>query len=70
MLLVAALRATAVRQRQAIVLHYLVGLAIEEVANEMGVSTGTVSSWLARGRAALHTRLAEPTRSGNEERPR
>lgn len=69
-LLVAALRAVPVKQRQALVLHYLGGLAVDEIANEMGASAGTVRSWLARARAALNARLTEPARSGTEERPR
>jgi RNA polymerase sigma-70 factor (ECF subfamily) len=69
-LLVAALRAVPVKQRQAVVLHYLGGLAVEEIANEMGASAGTVRSWLARARTALSARLTEPTPSCTEERPR
>ena len=55
-----ALRALPVRQRQAIVLHHLVDLPVEEVAATLGARTGTVKSWLARGRRALATRLGEP----------
>jgi RNA polymerase sigma-70 factor (ECF subfamily) len=69
-MLVAALRAVPVKQRQAIVLHYLGGLTIDEIANEMGASAGTVRSWLARARAALSAHLTEPTSSATEERPR
>lgn len=51
--LVEALRSLPVRQRQAIVLHHLVGLPVEEVARELRLATGTVKSRLARGRAAM-----------------
>ena len=40
-MLVAALRDVPVKQRQAIVLHYLGGLAVDEIANEMGASAAT-----------------------------
>lgn len=52
-LLVGALRQLPVRQRQALALHYLFDMSVEEVAREAGVPTGTVKSWLARGRARL-----------------
>jgi RNA polymerase sigma-70 factor, ECF subfamily len=48
-----ALRALPLGQRQAIVLHHLVGLPVEEVARELRVPAGTVKSRLARGRGAL-----------------
>jgi RNA polymerase sigma-70 factor (ECF subfamily) len=47
-------------QRQAIVLHHLVDLPIEEVSATLGVPTGTVKSWLARGRRTLAARLGDP----------
>ncbi|MFR9780345.1 SigE family RNA polymerase sigma factor [Micromonospora sp. MS34] len=52
-LLVGALRQLPARQRQALALHYLFDMSVEEVAREAGVPTGTVKSWLARGRARL-----------------
>jgi hypothetical protein len=55
-----ALRALPMHQRQAIVLHHLVDLPLEEVAATLGARTGTVKSWLARGRRALADRLGEP----------
>jgi RNA polymerase sigma-70 factor (sigma-E family) len=57
--LVEALRTLPVRQRQAIVLHHLVGLPVEEVAQTLRAPTGTVKSLLARGRRALAARLGE-----------
>ena len=57
--LVEALRTLPVRQRQAIVLHHLVGLPVEEVAQTLQVPAGTVKSLLSRGRRALAARLGE-----------
>jgi RNA polymerase sigma-70 factor (sigma-E family) len=57
--LVEAFRSLPVRQRQAIVLHHLVGLPVEEVAQTLRAPTGTVKSLLARGRRALAARLGE-----------
>jgi RNA polymerase sigma-70 factor, ECF subfamily len=57
--LVEALRTLPVRQRQAIVLHHLVGLPVEEVAQTLRAPVGTVKSLLARGRRALAARLGE-----------
>jgi RNA polymerase sigma-70 factor (ECF subfamily) len=57
--LLAALRTLPMRQRQAIVLHHLVDLPIEEVARMLGVRSGTVKSLLARGRRALANRLSD-----------
>jgi RNA polymerase sigma-70 factor (ECF subfamily) len=55
-----ALRSLPMRQRQAIVLHHLVDLPVEEVATTLDVPTGTVKSWLARGRRTLAARLGDP----------
>jgi len=57
--LVQALRTLPVRQRQAIVLHYLVDLPVAEIAQMLGVPQGTVKSLLARGRRALAATLGE-----------
>ncbi|HET9556507.1 MAG TPA: sigma-70 family RNA polymerase sigma factor [Actinomycetota bacterium] len=54
-----ALRTLPMHQRQAIVLHHLVDLPVEEVAATLGARTGTVKSWLARGRHALAIRLGD-----------
>jgi RNA polymerase sigma-70 factor (ECF subfamily) len=55
-----ALRTLPMRQRQAIVLHHLVDLPVEEVAATLGARAGTVKSWLARGRKALAATLGDP----------
>jgi RNA polymerase sigma-70 factor (ECF subfamily) len=56
--LVAALRSIPAAQREAIVLHHLVGLSVDEIASQSGTPTGTIKARLARGRAALATLLA------------
>jgi DNA-directed RNA polymerase specialized sigma24 family protein len=57
--LIEALRTLPVRQRQAIVLHYLADLPVQEVAQVLAVPSGTVKSLLARGRRALAAKLGE-----------
>jgi RNA polymerase sigma-70 factor, ECF subfamily len=56
---VAALAQLPAVQRRAMVLHYLADLSVAEIAAQEGVATGTVKSWLHRGRAALAGLLAE-----------
>ena len=51
--IVHALRHLAADQRRAIVLHYLVDLTIDQVAQETGCSVSAVKSRLARARTAL-----------------
>jgi RNA polymerase sigma-70 factor (ECF subfamily) len=48
-----ALRTLPPPQRQAIVLRYLVGLSVAEIATEMRSREGTVKSWLSRGRSRM-----------------
>ncbi|MEO3815217.1 SigE family RNA polymerase sigma factor [Plantactinospora sp. B24E8] len=55
--LVAALRTLSDRHRRAVVLHYLADLSVAEVADDLGVSRGTVLSWLHRGRIRLAAHL-------------
>ena len=57
--LVQALGSLPVRQRQAIVLHYLADLPVAEIAQALAVPRGTVKSLLARGRRALAAKLGE-----------
>ncbi|MCA2216699.1 SigE family RNA polymerase sigma factor [Jidongwangia harbinensis] len=59
-LLVSAMRALPVTQRRALALHYLLDRSVAEIAAETGVSSGTVKSWLSRGRAALAESLGDP----------
>ncbi|MEO5663441.1 MAG: SigE family RNA polymerase sigma factor [Nocardioides sp.] len=52
-----ALRALPESQRQVIALHYLADLPVDQIADELGVPSGTVKSRLSRGRAALAVQL-------------
>lgn len=47
-------------QRQAIVLHYLLDMSVEQIAKETGRPVGTVKTNLARGRNALAALLRVP----------
>ena len=58
--LLEALRTLPMRQRQAIVLHHLVDLSVEEVAATLGTRPGAVKGLLARGRRALANQLSDP----------
>jgi RNA polymerase sigma-70 factor (ECF subfamily) len=42
-----------------IALHHLADLSVEQVADTLGLPTGTVKARLSRGRAALSTLLVE-----------
>ena len=55
------LRRIPIHQRCALFLHHVVGLSVDEVAEEMSSRPGTVKSWLHRGRASLD-RLLSSTR--------
>lgn len=57
--IIAALRKIPASQRRAVVLHYLVGLSVEEVARETGVAPGTVKAHLSRARSRLAALLTE-----------
>jgi RNA polymerase sigma-70 factor (ECF subfamily) len=57
--LVAALLTLPTAEREAIGLHHLAGLPVDEVAATLGVPSGTVKARLARGRVALAVRLTE-----------
>jgi RNA polymerase sigma-70 factor (ECF subfamily) len=56
---VQALRQVPEKQRHTLVLHYLADLSVEQVAQELGISVGTVKSRLSRGRAALAPLVSE-----------
>ena len=59
LVLTEALRRIPDEQRRAIVLHYLVGLSVEEICDETAAPSGTVKSRLARGRKALAPHVSE-----------
>jgi RNA polymerase sigma-70 factor, ECF subfamily len=70
--LVAGLRTLPERQRQVLVLHYLLDLPVAQIASELGCPVGSVKAWLARGRAALALAIGEPAAdepSGTASRP-
>jgi RNA polymerase sigma-70 factor (ECF subfamily) len=54
-LLTGALRRVPPAQRRALVLHYLMDMAVADIATETGMTVGAVKAHLSRGR----TRLAE-----------
>jgi RNA polymerase sigma-70 factor (sigma-E family) len=55
--LVDALQQLPPMQRKVVVLRHWLDLSVEDVARELGVTTGTVKSHTSRGLAALHTVL-------------
>lgn len=57
--LLQALRRLPAGQREAIALHHLADLTVEQVADTLGLPTGTVKARLSRGRAALSTLLVK-----------
>ena len=59
--LVAALRLIPAAQRQAIVLHHLVGMSVREIAAETGMSENAVKAQLSRGRRAMVPLLDDTT---------
>lgn len=65
--LVDALRRLPKSERTAIVLHHLVGYSVDEVAAELHVPTGTVKSWLWRGRVKLAKWLREEREESNRD---
>jgi RNA polymerase sigma-70 factor, ECF subfamily len=55
----AALRELPLREREAIVLHYVADLSVEAIARESGLPVGTVKTRLAAGRRHLERYLSE-----------
>lgn len=47
------------QQREAVVLHHLADLPLEEIARRLGVAVGTLKSRLARGRSTLADLLSD-----------
>lgn len=54
-----ALRKLPAGQREVIALHHLADLTVEQVADTLGLPTGTVKARLSRGRTALSTLLVK-----------
>jgi RNA polymerase sigma-70 factor, ECF subfamily len=61
--LVSGLRTLPERQRTVLVLYYMCDLTVDRIAAELRCPTGSVKSWLSRGRTALAeaVRVVEPT---------
>lgn len=57
--LLQALRELPAGQREVIALHHLADLTVEQVADTLGLPTGTVKARLSRGRATLSTLLVK-----------
>lgn len=57
--LLAQLRSLPERQRQAVVLHYLIDLPVTEVADLMSLSEGAVKSHLHKARASLRISMED-----------
>lgn len=57
--LIAALRRLPAAHREAIALHYLADLPVQDVAEAVGAPVGTVKARLSRGRAQLAVLLEE-----------
>ena len=59
LLLASAMRGLPAAQREALVLHYLAGMTIEQIAEQTGAPTGTIKARLARGRTHLSELMSE-----------
>jgi RNA polymerase sigma factor (sigma-70 family) len=59
MALLGGLRTLPARQRQALVLRYVVDLSASDTAEVMGLSAGTVKTHLQRGLAALRLQFGD-----------
>jgi RNA polymerase sigma-70 factor, ECF subfamily len=53
------LRELPLQQRQALVMHHMLGIPVAQIAAEQGVAVGTVKARLSRGRAALAPLLVD-----------
>ena len=62
--LLAEVRALPPMQRRTVVLRYWLGMSVEETAEELSISTGTVKSHASRGLATLRERLGESAPAG------
>ena len=71
--LVSGLRTLPERQRTVLVLHYMCDLTVDQIAAELGCPSGSVKSWLSRGRTALAAAVRivepEPERAGQGLNP-
>ncbi len=60
------LRQLPARQREIVVLHYLLDMSVVDVADALGVAEGTVKTQLHRARGTLRTRLSGEPRIEEE----
>jgi RNA polymerase sigma-70 factor (ECF subfamily) len=67
MLLTTALRRLPAHLRQALALHYLYDMPVQDIAAETGAAVGTVTSWLHRGRTELAAVLSAPLEVSDAE---
>jgi RNA polymerase sigma-70 factor (ECF subfamily) len=67
--LVSGLRTLPERQRTVLVLHYMCDLTVDQIAAELGCPSGSVKSWLSRGRAALAAavQIVEPDQAAEPD---
>lgn len=65
--IIARINQLSARERQALVLHDVIGLSVDEVAAEMRVPAGTVRSWLHRARSSLAAGLGRTAPIGSRE---
>jgi RNA polymerase sigma-70 factor (ECF subfamily) len=54
-------------RQQAVVLHHLLNLPVEQVARETGASNGAVRTRLSRARKVLGERLADSAASESDD---
>jgi RNA polymerase sigma-70 factor (ECF subfamily) len=66
LVLLAALKRLPYEQREALAMHYLADLPVEEIAVRVGSPTGTIKARLSRGRDALAKLLADSTVGGKD----
>lgn len=67
LVVVDALRRIPAEQRRALVLFHLLGLTVNEIADEIGVPSGTVKARLSRGRKALAPHVSEFADDENDD---
>lgn len=65
-----ALQQLPARQREIVVLHYLLDLSVDDVATTLDISTGTVKTQLHRARETLRTRLKAELRTKESDHVR
>jgi RNA polymerase sigma-70 factor, ECF subfamily len=63
-----ALAGLPLRYRQVLVLHYLMGLSVNEIASTLRIPTGTVKARLSRGRSTLAAQLGDEAEQEEGER--